>query len=419
MNRFKRFFLIILIVQISIISAFSRNDTIQLNRSYGMKIGGFIRSECFFDTRQMSDALDGMLSLYPLPPNFDMYANDINASPNINFTSIASRVNTRFFAPEVFGAKTTAFLEFDFTGTSNTNGVRLRQANIDLKWTKMSLLIGRAWHPFSSNMPTMVSINTGAPFWVFNRSDQIRFNFKPDDKWLFSATASFQADYASLGPVGKSPSYLRNAMLPELTLNIEYNIHNTIIGIAGHTKTIKPRLYTSPDNGVTKYKTDNTLTTFSGQAYINYQSNSWKIKAQSTYHQNMNESLMIGGYTTVSAFNPLTGHEIYTPTQYINYWLNVVYGVKWQTGIFAGYLHSLGTLENVTTYNWYARDPNIKYMYRLSPHLIYNINNWSIGIELEYTVASYGILQSNTRGIISDNTNVGNLRTLLSIYFYF
>ena len=125
---------------------------------------------------------------------------------------------------------------------------------------------------------------------------------------------------------------------------------------------------------------------------------------------------MIGGYA-VSTTDPATGRETYTPTQYMNYWFNVVYGTKWQVGIFAGYLNSLGTIDNVTG-NWYARDPNIKYMYRLSPCLVYHISNWHFGIEFEYTTASYGTIQDNTRGKIINNKDVSNFRTLLSVSFF-
>jgi len=402
--------------QTCIIVAFSRNDTIQLTRSFGMKMGGFLRVDAFYDTRQMYEAVEGMFSLYPMPPNLDASGKDINASPCINLVSIASRLNTRFFAPDVLGAKASALLEIDFTGTSNTNGVRLRHAYLDFAWTKTSLLIGRSWHPLANSMPTTLAINLGSPFWVFNRSDQIRFNYRPQN-WQFSVTASYQSDYASLGPVGKSPSYLRNAIWPELTLNIEHQTPKTLIGIAGNTKTIKPCQFTTSLEDETKYVTDETLTSFSGQLYLQYQSNEWKIKVQSTYHQNMNESLMIGGYA-VSTVNYATGHETYTPTQYMNYWINVVYGTKWQTGLFAGYLNSLGTLDEVTTNVWYTRDHKIKYMYRLAPHLVYNINNWHFGIEFEYTTVSYGDIQPNTRGKITNNKNVSNFRTLLSVSFY-
>jgi hypothetical protein len=141
------------------------------------------------------------------------------------------------------------------------------------------------------------------------------------------------------------------------------------------------------------------------------------LKAQATYTQNTTESLMMGGYA-VSAINPETGHEQYTPTQHINYWINADYGKKWQVGLFAGYLNSLGTRENVAG-AWYARAADIKYMYRISPHLFYSVNNWQFAAEVEYTVAAFGEIQNNQKAKIVNASEVANTRVNMLVYFYF
>jgi len=126
---------------------------------------------------------------------------------------------------------------------------------------------------------------------------------------------------------------------------------------------------------------------------------------------------MLGGYA-VKAIDPLTGHEKYTPTQHLNYWLNVDYGKKWQAGLFAGYIHNLGTLDNVAG-AWFARAPEIKYMYRISPHLFYNINNLQFAIEFEYTAAAFGDIQNGQKAKIVNASEVANFRTNLMVCFYF
>ncbi len=402
------------------VAAFSRNDTIQLGRSFGLQISGFARVDYIYDTRQTAEAVEGLFTFYPLNKLSDANGNDINAAPITNFVSISSRLSTGFFAPDVFGAKSSAYIEFDFTGTSNTNGVRLRQAYANLAWTKTNLLVGRTWHPLAAScVPNVIALNTGAPFWAFNRSDQARFDFKPGH-WLLSAAAVYQSDYASLGPIGKSPTYLRDALWPEFVVNVAYKTPAFQTGIVGSVKSIKPRLYTMSDYTVAngpKYKTDEKLTTYAAQAYAQYQTGGWVFKAQATYAQNTTESLMIGGYA-VSATDPTTGHEQYTPTQYMNYWVNVDYGKKWQVGLFAGYLNSLGTLDNVTG-AWYARANDIKYMYRISPHVFYNVNNWQFAAEFEYTVAAFGRVENNNKAKIVDASEVANLRTNLLVCFYF
>jgi len=414
-----RFILLIFtIFQTFNMSVFSQGDTIWLGRSSGLQLSGFARVDYLFDSRQTFEAVEGLFTFYPLKKEPDAYGKDINATPKANFISVASRLTSRFFAPDIFNAKSSGYIEFDFTGTSNTNGVRLRQAYINFAWERSNLLMGRAWHPLSiSCMPTVVALNTGAPFWAFNRSDQIRFDYNPTN-WLLSTAAVFQSDYASLGPAdpSKSSNYMRNALLPELTAHIAYRTPTFQIGAAGSAKTIKPRLFTTNSIGDI-HKTNEKLTTYVAQAYTQFRKDDFTLKAQVSYAQNATESLMLGGYA-VRAINPDTGHEKYTPTQHMNYWVNAYYGKVWQVGLFVGYLKSLGTLENVTG-AWYARAHDIKYMYRISPHLMYNMNNLQFAAEIEYTAAAYGEVQINEKSKITGASEVANLRASLLVCFYF
>ena len=428
MNHRYFFFVFFILIQIFSLTAFSQNnDTIKLGRSTGLQMSGFARLDYIYDTRQTSEAVEGLFTFFPLNKQLDANGKDINATPTANFLSIVSRLSSRFYAPDIFGAKSTAYIEFDFSGTSNTNGVRLRQAYTNLAWKKSELLLGRTWHPFAIGcIPNVVALNTGAPFWAFNRSDQIRFDIKPENA-LFSFFAVFQSDYCSLGPVPgtlstslKSSNYLRNAVLPELAAHFAYKTPKLQFGAIGSVKTIKPRLYTMADYtnpAGAKYKTDEKLTTCAVQAYAQLRVSDFILKAQATYTQNTTESLQIGGYA-VSEINPSTGHEKYTPTQYMNYWINVDYGKKWQFGFFAAYLSSLGTLKNVTG-AWYTRGLDIDYMYRLAPHVFYNIKNCQFGAELEYTTAAFGTVQNSQKAKITNSSEIANLRTNLMVCYYF
>jgi hypothetical protein len=413
--------------QLVSLSVFSQGDTIRLGRSTGLQVSGFARIDYVYDSRQTSEAVEGLFTFFPLNKQLDANGKDMNAAPVTNFVSIASRLCTRFFGPDVLGAKSSAYIEFDFTGTSNTNGVRMRQAYTNLAWKETNLLLGRTWHPFAMGcVPNVVALNTGAPFWSFNRSDQIRFDYKPGNL-LLSLFGVFQSDYASLGPVPgtastsvKSTSYMRNALWPEFAIHLAYKSPSLQFGTIGTVKAIKPRMYTMTDYANPaglKYKTDEKLTSFAAQAYIQYQNADWILKAQASYTQNTTESLMMGGYA-VSAIDFVTGHEQYTPTQHLNYWINVDYGKKWQVGLFAGYLNSLGTLKNVAG-PMYARGGDIKYMYRLSPHLFYTVNNWQFGAEIEYTAAAYGEIQNNQKAKIINTSEVANNRANLLVYFFF
>ena len=426
-NGFRVILLTSIIFQIFMVSVFSQNDTIRLGRSSGLQLSGFARVDYFYDTRQTEEGAEGVFTFYPLNKLPDGFGRDINATPKANLIAITSRFQTLFHAPDIFNAKSTAYIEFDFTGTSNTNGVRMRQAYTNFAWTKVNLLIGRAWHPLSvSCAPFVVGPNKGAPFSFFNRSEQIRIDYTTGN-WLLAAAALYQSNFASFGPAPgtlstsvTSSTYLRDAALPEGVIQIAYKTPTLRLGVLGSVKSLKPRHYTMSDytdpNGQ-KYKTGEKLTTYAAQAYAQYQVTDWAFKAQAAYTQNTTESLMLGGYA-VSAIDPATGHEKYTSTQYLNYWINVDYGKKWQAGFFAGYLNSLGTLENVTG-AWFARAHNIKYMYRFSPHVFYNVNNWQFATEFECTVAAYGEVQNNRKAKIVNESTVANYRTNLMICFFF
>jgi len=102
----------------------------------------------------------------------------------------------------------------------------------------------------------------------------------------------------------------------------------------------------------------------------------------------------------------------------MNYWINVDYGKKWQIGFFAGYLENLGTLANVAG-PFYARAHDIKYMYRVSPHKFYTVNNWQVAAEIEYTAAAFGEVQNNQKGKIKNASEVANTRFNMLVYFFF
>jgi hypothetical protein len=191
-----------------------------------------------------------------------------------------------------------------------------------------------------------------------------------------------------------------------------------MLGTIGTVKTIKPRQFTMPDySGGPRFKTDETLTTYAVQAYAQYQNAGWILKAQASYTQNTTESLMLGGYA-VSARDAVTGHEKYTPTQHMNYWVNIDYGKKWQVGLFAGYLESMGTLDNVVG-AYYTRAHDIKYMYRISPHLFYTVNNWQIAAEIEYTAAAYGQVENSQKAKVVNASEIANTRFNMLVYFFF
>jgi hypothetical protein len=151
----------------------------------------------------------------------------------------------------------------------------------------------------------------------------------------------------------------------------------------------------------------------------------WLVKAKTIVGQNLSDHLMPGGYGT--SFDSNTGNVYYTNISSHASWINVVYGQKWQVGLFGGYFQNLGsgmTLHAVnnefTVYGrgFYSNEQEIlDRLVRISPMLIYNLPNFNVGIEYNLTQAQYGQITSDGR--ITQPYSVNNHRILASASYFF
>ncbi len=375
---------------------------------------GFIRNDFYFNSRQNVEALDGVFNIFPKPEELNSKNKDKNAQPNAQLLSVATRVGFNFSGTEVAGAKATAKIEFDFAGISTSYYlIRLRQAYLKLNSRQTELLIGQTWHPlFGSVSPSVMSLNTGAPFQPFNRSPQITLKQNLTKTLLISGSAIYQMQYTSQGPLGPSASYIKNALVPNLFTGIENKTRHWITGLGIDTKTIKP--------GVEK------LSTVSGVAYAQYVNKNFQIKTKTLFGQNLSDHLMIGGYG-ISEINQ-KGDSVYSAFNNLSSWLNIVFGKKIQHQIFVGFSKNIGTTNNLLSnpsgnftaygYGFYPKTQIINdQLTRLSYSFWYNIQNFRTGIEYDITGATYGTLENS--GHVKNPYNVINQRIALSACYFF
>jgi opacity protein-like surface antigen len=77
--------------------------------------------------------------------------------------------------------------------------------------------------------------------------------------------------------------------------------------------------------------------------------------------------------------------------------VNVVYGKKWQVGLFGGFTKNLGTNKPLVSSSMtYGMGMDIDKLYNMSVQTDYNIKNFTIGVEYSYSVADYGTIQTAT-----------------------
>lgn len=378
-----------------------------------LKWYGFVRSDFYINSRANEEAIDGVLHLFPKPIVLDGTGKDINAVPQSEMLSVATRMGVDIQGTKLFGATSTAKIEFDFAGTGALFFlVQLRQAYVQLLWENDALLVGQTWHPmFGTVSPTGVSFNSGSPFQPFNRSPQIRYAHQFGENFSLMGAALYQMQYMSNGPIGFSASYMKNSLTPNLHVNLEYNNKGIVAGVGLDYKSIKPDA--------------NSISSLSIVGYGQYTKSLLQIKARAILGQNLADYTMPGGYAKV--FSSDTGGHSYTNMNNLNTWVNVVYGKQWQVGLFAGFMQNLGsgmTLHNFgsgyTVYGrgFYAASQTIlDRLVRVAPMVIYNLNNLQVGLEYNLTGANYGLIGSNGRA--TNPYTVTNHRLLASVVYNF
>jgi len=392
---------------------------------------GFVRIDAYMDTYKGVDAGYDVFYLLPLYVETDGIEN-LNKQLSSNITAIASRLGTKITFPDVLGAKATGLLEFDFAGNlkSDPTLFRIRQAYSLLTWERSSLLMGQTWHPLfgNSNVPVVAGLNTGAPFSCFNRSPMIRYNMKFGGITI-SASAVSEMQYTSPMVDQSDFSYLlttnhakRNGVLPEMVLSGEWTKNAITLGTGAGLKRIKPRMMITGTEG--KSKATEYLTSMVYMAYARYKTEKLTLLAKSYLGGNMSHLVMPGGYG-VATYDETTGKETYTSYRICANSFNMVYGQKWQVGLFAGYGFNLGTNDalwdpgtgKAKTYGSFL---NMQTMYRVAPHISLNLNRFRLVAEYERTTANYGIGNVDLSDGLFDTTHKAtNNRFILVMSQYF
>jgi hypothetical protein len=420
---------------------------------YGITFSGFVKTDAFYDSRQTINSREGHFLLYPENVFADANSKDINAKPNFNMLSIQSRLKGAISGPEAFGAKTCGVIEADFFGNSGSglddvNGFRLRHAFVKLNWKTTEILAGQYWHPMfiAESFPDVISFNTGAPFQPFSRNPQIRITQKFGQIKLIACAFS-QRDFQSIGPDGCTTKYLRNSGIPNAHFQIQYKPDSAdhVFGIGVDYKILAPRLYgevviapaqdmvdttktpwhVDHTNAISaKHLVNETLGSLSAVAYMKLKFNNVTIKVEGVYAQNAFDLTMIGGYAVQSVSDPLTDSRIYTNLSTASGWLDIqTNGKKIQLGLFAGYTKNLGSADTILNVSagpvFYARGSNIDNIYRIAPRIIFISGKMNVALEMEYTNATYGKANGNSKGGVTGGTAYANTRGLLAFIYKF
>ncbi len=387
-------------------------------KDWGIRFSGFVNAQAFFDSRQIVESRAGMVSLFPREVVRDAEGNDIHARAQFNQAAMTTRLRGSITGPVALGAETRGVIETDFTGSSNAdnNGLRLREAWIQLGWKRFEVLIGQYWHPLYVDeiRPRTIGLNLGAPFHPFARHNQVRMAYKAGGLRIIAVAAS-QRDYASDGPEGRSPSYLRNAVLPNLDLQLQYTKGILLAGAGVDYKTILPRLSAEfPPDGL--YRTSEQLGSWAVTAFAMVDFTRLQVRTQMIWGQNLTEFIMLGGYIEKD-IDPMNHRITYAPASQLSAWADLcTKGKRVKFGMLAGYAANLG-YDGPAAGAYYGMGKDVDYLYRVAPRVEWYSGRLMLALETEYTVAAYGTPGDD--GLVRNSSEIGNLRCLAAAFYFF
>ena len=337
-------------------------------------VGGFVKAEYLYDSRQVVSAREGEFHLYPAP---DSDATDVS---NLGAFAFFSRLGlTIGDLPDALDGEVSGYVEADFFGASDANvsTFRLRRAFAKMTWDDREVLFGQEWSPLFTlaTFPRTVATTTGAPFQPFARQPQIRFTYKPGRVHFIGATAWQRDAFSDIAFQGVSGiKQQQQSGLPALHAHAQYHGENVMLGAGAYFKALRPIV------------TEDRFTTGAGQAYATITSEAATIRAKATYGASLSDHLMTGGYV----YNEIA-NDFY-PLDLLSTWVDIDGTGTLAPGLFVGYLTNEGSSDEVGTASALtpaARGANIDYVWRVSPRLSLNYEALRFAFELEMTSARY------------------------------
>ena len=364
---------------------------------------GFVNPHYYADSRSVVGGREDMMLFYPKPIVRDSLGHDINDGWQANMLAITARLGLTVKGPEILGANTLAYVEGDFTGSTNAtiNNLRLRHAYFRMNWDKHELTAGQYWYAMVVHeiMPMTNPLNMGAPFHCYARQPQIRYSYVPTGNWELLAVAQWQLDNMSQGLLNGIPAsstlFARHSLLPELNAQLRYRNGNLFMGAAANIKTIQPVVNTA---GVASSQQLHRSLSYS--IYGSYRFDGITVKAQTLLNNSLYEGCSLGGYQMLADGSFRDWH-------FNTVWLDIERNRgHWRPGLFMGYAKNLDFGNADYTY-CFGRGHDLAYLWRVQPRLTYTTQKGlSFVGEAEYTYAGY-------------EEPVGNLRLSLSAVYAF
>ena len=397
--------LVVLVLLVSLVR-------LEAQEGFHFDFHGFVNPHYYADSRSVVGGREDMMLFYPKPIVRDAQGNDINDGWQANMLAITARLNVKITGPEMLGAKTSAFVEGDFTGATNAtiDNLRLRHAYFTLDWGRHKLLAGQYWYAMVTHeiMPMTNPLNMGAPFHCYARQPQVRYTYSLDGLEAV-AVAQWQLDNMSQGLLNGVPTsstlFARHSILPELNAQLRYRTSRLFIGAAANLKSIQPVVNTAGVSSPQQLHRSLSYSIFGSYRF----EEGFTVKVQTLLNNSLYEGCSLGGYLM---YQSVDGNLVdFRDWHFNTVWLDIErnHG-HWRPGLFMGYAQHIDEGPMPAIYGpatVFGRGYDLDYLWRIQPRLTYTTQKGlSFVGEAEYTYAGY-------------DEPVGNLRLSLSAVYAF
>lgn len=381
---------------------------------WDVTIGGFVKADFgWADQGVGADYLYASRYSYANSATGVVNENRRDRYGNTYMAAGETRLSLAIKGPDGWGAKTSAYIEGEFTGATgatDTYGLfRLRHAFMKMDWAKWSLLFGQTWDNWGVIFPDLLGRNESVPMRRGVRAPQIRLTntINPNWNWyvmLFQPNANAQGTWNGYGD-----DFARSYM-PQLAAEVTWQTDKCgkigndklLLAISGMVGTEKVT-YKDPISVGTW--SDDSVNTW-GAALKGFipiipekkgdKSMSLFLKGQFLYGQNWRVFSQVGADATAYNQDILVGGVDYVaPTAYAWYaqmgfyftdklWANLYYG-QVKNNLSYRYLWNSGVTNAIRTHQQW------------SANLIYDVNP-AIRMGLQYTYMGTGYSGYGTSG---------------------
>jgi hypothetical protein len=385
-----------------------------------LKLFGYVKAESIFDSRQTFAIRDGHLLYFPLEILPDRLGADINARGDFDMYAIQSRLDLSGIGPDICGFESGFLIEADFFGRTDEtlNTLSMRFAYLELRSDTLDFQAGQNFHPicYPFESPDTISFNSGIPIAPFALCPQFKVTYHKNNIEFIAASIGFLGDRPFGFAVGADKVF-RDAIMPDFYVQarLKYDDEN-YIGVGFDVMRIVPRLATNLN-----FKEISPLTNISADLFTRCEHNDMVLYTKIMYSQAAAVFELIGGIG-VHSVNPLTDKRTYAALQTLACYAEIIRIGAFEPALFIGFAKNLGATRSIIPIledqeAVFGIGTNINTVWRVSPRIRWYINSFIVGIEYEYTNASYGII--NTHGRVEDTMPVANNRFLFATYYVF